>query len=187
MLFTFLIGTTPKAQSLTILILLFCFFCFCFYSAAAYAMLEEHFKALEDAKKSCELNPLYSKAFNRLGKAHIALGEPEEALVAFERAHELEPNDVNIKNSLEQTRRALSGNEDGEEETLSSPQSNTSTPSMGGLDFGSILNNPQFMNMAQQMMSSGAMNDLMKDPKAQDMMKNMMGNPDLLKKFTGGK
>lgn len=66
-------------------------------------------------------------------------------------------------------------------------QSNNSTPSLGGFDFGSILNNPQFINMAQQMMSSGAMNDLMKDPKAQDMMKNMMGNPDLLKKFTGGK
>lgn len=81
-------------------------------------MMEEHFKALEDSKKSCELNHSYSKAYNRLGKAHLALGEPEEALAAFERAHELEPNDVNIKNSLEQARRAVAGNENDENDSF---------------------------------------------------------------------
>ena len=56
-----------------------------------------------------------------------------------------------------------------------------------GMDFANILNNPQFMSMAQQMMQSGAVNDMLKDPKTKEMMSDFMANPDLLKKFTGGK
>lgn len=158
--------------------------------AAAYSMLGEHFKALDDAKKSCELNPNYSKAFNRLGKAHLALGEPEEAVVAFERALELSPNDSTIKASLEAAKRAAS---DDIEEPIAMDQPNSSNtprasmPNLGGMDFGSILNNPQFMSMAQQMMQSGALNDMLKDPKTKDMMSSMMSDPELMKKFTGGK
>ena len=43
------------------------------------------------------------------------------------------------------------------------------------------------MSMAQQMMQSGALNDMLKDPKTKDMMNEFMANPDLLKKFAGGK
>lgn len=154
--------------------------------AAAWSMLEEHFKALEDAKMSCELNPMYSKAFNRLGKAHLALGEPEEAKFAFERALQLEPNDLNIKNSLEAANRAISGESEIEKFDPIESSENKSGP--GGFDFSSIMNNPQFMSMAQNMMKSGALNDLMKDPRAKDMMSNFMANPeDLMKKFSGGK
>ena len=159
--------------------------------AAAWSMLEEHFKALEDAKMSCELNPMYSKAFNRLGKAHLALGEPEEAKCAFERALQLEPNDLNIKNSLEAANRAISGESEIEKFDpieSSESKSNATGGSSGGFDFASIMNNPQFMSMAQNMMKSGALNDIMKDPRAKDMMNNFMANPeDLLKKFSGGK
>ena len=156
--------------------------------AAAYSMMGEHFKALEDAKQSSKLNPSYSKAYNRLGKAHLALGEPEEAVVAFEKALELEPKDVNIKASLEAARRAVSG--DSEELTESTPASSSSSPSanpLGGMDFSSFMNNPNIMSMAQQMMQSGALNDMLKDPKAKDMVNQFMANPELLKKFTGNK
>lgn len=151
--------------------------------AAAYSMMGEHFKALEDAKQSCKLNPSYSKAYNRLGKAHLALGEPEEAVVAFEKAVELDPKDMNLKTSLEAARRAASGDSD---DGIAVNDTADKMPNLGGMDFGSMMNNPQFMSMAQQMMQSGALNDMLKDPKTKDMMKNMMSNPDLLKKFTGG-
>ena len=151
--------------------------------AAAYSMMGEHFKALEDAKQSCKLNPSYSKAFNRLGKAHLALGEPEEAVVAFERALELEPKDVYIKASLEVARRAASG--ESEELTEPAPKASSST-GPAGLDFSSFMNNPNFMSMAQQMMQSGALNDMLKDPKTKDMVNSFMSNPDMLKKFAGG-
>jgi small glutamine-rich tetratricopeptide repeat-containing protein alpha len=153
--------------------------------AAAYSMIGEHFKALEDAKQSCKLNPSYSKAYNRLGKAHLALGEPEEAVVAFEKALELEPKDFNIKASLEAARRAVSGDSDELAETASS--ANQPNSPLGGMDFSSFMNNPNFMSMAQQMMQSGALNDMLKDPKTKDMVSQFMANPDILKKFAGGK
>lgn len=153
--------------------------------AAAYSMMGEHFKALDDAKQSCALNPSYSKAFNRLGKAHLALGEPEEAVAAFERALELEPKDANIKASLEAARRAVSG--DSEDLTESKNQSSSASSPLGGMDFSSFMNNPNFMSMAQQMMQNGALNDMLKDPKTKDMVNQFMANPDMLKKFTGGK
>lgn len=158
--------------------------------AAAYSMLGDHFNALEDAKKSCNLNPNYAKAYNRRGKAHLALGEPEEAIVSFTKALELDPKDVNAKASLESARRILSG----ESEQISqstTPSASASAPQFpgmpAGMDFANIINNPQFMSMAQQMMQSGALNDILKDPKSKEMMNEFISNPDILKKFTGGK
>lgn len=153
--------------------------------AAAYSMMGEHFKALEDAKQSCKLNPSYSKAYNRLGKAHLALGEPEEAVIAFERAVELEPKDANLRASLEAARRAASGEDEDDEDFA--VDSTAKMPNLGGMDFASMMSNPQFMSMAQQMMQSGALNAMLKDPKAKEMVNNMMGNPDLMKRFAGGK
>lgn len=159
--------------------------------AAAYSMMGDHFGALEDAKKSCALNPNYAKAYNRLGKAHLALGEPEEAATAFTKALELDPKDSSVKVSLESARRAASGESIEEITPTKSSSSAPKSPQFpgmpAGMDFASIMNNPQFMSMAQQMMQSGALNDMLKDPKTKDMMNEFMANPDLLKKFAGGK
>ena len=158
--------------------------------AAAYSMMGDHFNALEDAKQSCKLNPNYSKAYNRLGKAHLALGEPEEAIIAFTKALELDPKDSNVKTSLETARRSASG-ESSEEVSKPAPASSSKSPQFpgmpAGMDFSNIMNNPQFMSMAQQMMQTGALNDMLQDPKTKEMMNDFMANPDLLKKFAGGK
>ena len=158
--------------------------------AVTYSKIGEHFKALEDAKESIKLNPSYYKAYKRLGNAHLALGEPEEAVVAFEKALELNPNDVNTKTRLEAARRAVSS-DDIEELSAMEPQSNSPRSSMpnlgGGFDIASMLSNPQFKSMAQQMMQSGALGDMLKDPKTMEMMNGMMSDPEMLKKFTGGK
>lgn len=45
----------------------------------------------------------------------------------------------------------------------------------GNMDLASLMNNPEMMAMAQKMMSSGAMDKMMKDPKMMDMMSGMMG------------
>jgi small glutamine-rich tetratricopeptide repeat-containing protein alpha len=44
----------------------------------------------------------------------------------------------------------------------------------GGPDLGGLLNNPMLMNMAQQMASSGAFNDIMNNPRMRDMAQQMM-------------
>lgn len=153
--------------------------------AAAHSMLGDHFSALEDAKQSCNLNPNYAKAYNRLGKAHLALGEPEDAVVAFTKALEIDPKDSTVKASLESARRASSG--ESEEVSKASPRSSQFPGMPAGMDFANIMNNPQFMSMAQQMMQSGALNDMLKDPKTKDMMSDFMANPELMKKFAGSK
>lgn len=157
--------------------------------AAAYAMLNEHFKVVEDAKKSIELNPSYSKAYNRLGKAYLSLGEPEEAVTAFEKAAELEPRDATIKASLEQARRAASGDE-GLEAAFGGSSGTPAPAAMSGMppmDFASLLKDPNMMKMAQEMMNSGAMDKIMRDPSAQEMLKNMSKNPDLISSFFGNR
>jgi small glutamine-rich tetratricopeptide repeat-containing protein alpha len=44
----------------------------------------------------------------------------------------------------------------------------------GGPDLAGLLNNPMLMNMAQQMASSGALNDIMNNPRMREMAQQMM-------------
>lgn len=44
----------------------------------------------------------------------------------------------------------------------------------GGPDLASLLNNPALMNMAQQMASSGALNDMMNNPRMRELAQQMM-------------
>jgi small glutamine-rich tetratricopeptide repeat-containing protein alpha len=44
----------------------------------------------------------------------------------------------------------------------------------GGPDLSGLLNNPMLMNMAQQMASSGAFNDIMNNPRMREMAQQMM-------------
>ncbi len=156
--------------------------------AAAYFMQNDYFRVVEDAKKSIELNPAYSKAYHRLGRAHLALGEPEEAVAVFEKALELEPKDAVIRASLEEARRAACG-EDSLEAAFGSTPANPLAAGAGGagmpagLDFAAMLNDPNMMKMAQDMVNSGAMDKILRDPNAKDMMKNVMSNPDIMRNF----
>lgn len=154
--------------------------------AAAYSMMSEHFKALDDAKMACKLNPNYSKAFNRLGKAQMALGEPEDAVISFQKALDLEPTDAGIKASLQAALRASSNDSEVvASESRDAPLWND--PSTGGFDLGSIMNNTQFMAMAQQMTQGGALKDLLKDPNTNIMLESFMKNPELMKAFTNNR
>jgi small glutamine-rich tetratricopeptide repeat-containing protein alpha len=162
--------------------------------AAAYSMISEHFKALDDAKESIALNPSYSKAHNRLGKAYLAIGEPEAAAKAFERALELEPNDATIKASLAQARGSCSAGlspkaseASFDMDAAASAAFNSSSPNPlasslpGAFDLASLMSNPQMRQMAAQMVESGAMEQMLKDPRTGEMMRGFMSNPDLMK------
>ena len=87
--------------------------------------------------------------------AYMGVGNSEEALGAYTKALELEPENTSYRSAVEQARLRL-------------PKP-TSPPSMGagGLDLAGLMSNPELMNMASRMMS---------DPEA---MRNMMSNPNL--------
>jgi len=45
----------------------------------------------------------------------------------------------------------------------------------GNMDLAGLMNNPEMMAMAQNMMKSGALDKMMKDPNMMNMMSSMMG------------
>lgn len=83
----------------------------------------------------------------------------QEAVDAYEKGLELDPENATIKQSLA-TAKSKIGSVD-----RSAGGSNAGAGGAGGMpDLGSLLNNPALMNMAQQMMQSGALDQLMNNP-----------------------
>jgi small glutamine-rich tetratricopeptide repeat-containing protein alpha len=98
----------------------------------------------------------------------MGVNNAEDALEAYSKAAELEPDNIGYRSAVEQARLKLS------KPTSPSPSQSQSQstgsgrmPPMGGLDLAGLMNNPELMNMASRMMS---------DP---DAMRNMMSNPNL--------
>ncbi|KAI5299880.1 hypothetical protein KEM55_001268, partial [Ascosphaera atra] len=58
--------------------------------AAAYSASGDHQKAVDDAKAATESDPTYVKAYSRLGLAQFALGNPKEAMEAYQKGIEAE-------------------------------------------------------------------------------------------------
>lgn len=140
--------------------------------AAAYSQQGSHDQAVEDSKTAVELDPKYSKAYSRMGHAYFSLAKYQEAIGAYEKGLELDPNNATLKSSIDAARNKI--NSSGLERSTSPPAGGRGGGFPGGVggmpDLGSLLNNPAMMNMAQQMMQSGAFNDLMQNP---EMMANM--------------
>ncbi|KAG2180707.1 hypothetical protein INT44_003714 [Umbelopsis vinacea] len=136
--------------------------------AAAYSQQGNHDQAIEDSKTAIELDPSYSKAYSRMGHAHFSLGKYNEAITAYEKGLELDPSNATLKSSIEAARGKLNASS---VERSASPPSSGGGGFPGGMpDLAGLLNNPAMMNMAQQMMQSGALNDLMQNP---ELMSNM--------------
>jgi tetratricopeptide (TPR) repeat protein len=47
-----------------------------------------------DCKAALRLNPMFAKAYNRLSKCHIALGDLDKASITLQKSMELEPNNL---------------------------------------------------------------------------------------------
>jgi small glutamine-rich tetratricopeptide repeat-containing protein alpha len=81
----------------------------------------------------------------------------QESVQAYSDALVLDPKNTSIESSLKTAKQRLES-----EIGSSSP----SGPSGSGpnMDFGSFLNDPNMMNMAKNLMNSGALGDLLKNP-----------------------
>ncbi|CAK9440302.1 uncharacterized protein LODBEIA_P44020 [Lodderomyces beijingensis] len=173
--------------------------------AAAYSSARDHQQAIEDAKKAIQLNPEFSKAYSRLGLAEFALGNPKAAMEAYQKGL-----DVEGETKSEAMRKGYETAKKRVEEQLEDSISTTdrddgasrggagSGAGAGGLpDFGSMfggaggpgggmgsfadmMNNPQLMQAAQQMMSNpDAMQNILNNPAIRQMAQSMgLGGPD---------
>jgi len=174
--------------------------------AAAHSAARDHASAKTDAETAVAIDPKYTKAWSRLGLARFALGDAKGSMEAYEKGIEYEGNGGSeaMKKGYETAKRRVeelaseeaSGDFDAPP-TARSPGAGAGGPSLGDLagmfgggggggrggggggmpDFASIMQNPMFASMAQNLMSNP------------DMMANLMSNPrlrEMANQFGGG-
>lgn len=152
--------------------------------AAAHSSLKEYDSAIADAQNAIEIDPSYSKGYSRLAFAKYALDKPEEALEAYKKVLDIEGDNATavMKKDYETAKNRVEQSLNLEKSTPKETTPNASTNAganagMGGLPdmssmlgggLGGLLNNPQLMQAAQQMMS---------DPNSMQKIQSMMQNP----------
>ncbi|KAI0882842.1 hsc70 cochaperone [Annulohypoxylon maeteangense] len=165
--------------------------------AAAYSAAKDHASARSDAEAAVKLDPKYTKAWSRLGLARFALGDAKGSMEAYKQGIEYEGNGGSdaMKKGFETARRRVEELEVDAVPDLSSsmprgggggggPDLASLASLFGGAggasregggggggggmpDLGSIMSNPMFASMAQNLMSNP------------EMMQNLMSNPRL--------
>ncbi|KAI0380718.1 tetratricopeptide [Hypomontagnella monticulosa] len=159
--------------------------------AAAYSAARDHASARADAEAAVGVDPSYTKAWSRLGLARFALGDAKGSMEAYQKGIEHEGNGGSeaMKKGFEVAKRRVEELEAEAADSVSSPGAGArgAGPDLGGLasllgggaggnregggggmpDLGSIMNNPMFASMAQNLMSNP------------EMMQNLMSNPRL--------
>lgn len=76
--------------------------------SAAYLASGLYEQALWDAESAVSLDNAWSKAYYRLGCAHTALNQWHNGVKAFQKAAELDPSSLDIKNRLQTARKRVS-------------------------------------------------------------------------------
>jgi small glutamine-rich tetratricopeptide repeat-containing protein alpha len=168
--------------------------------AAAYSASGDHASAVKDAELAVAADPKYTKAWSRLGLARFAMGDARGSVEAYQQGIEFEGNGGSdaMKKGLETAKKELARME-AEEEDLPEPEvddapGNTrggggGMPDLsglasmlggagrggggggGGFDIASIMNNPMFASMAQNVMRNpDALSGIMNNPMVQNMM-----------------
>jgi len=167
--------------------------------AAAHSAAKDHESAKADAEAAVAVDPAYTKAWSRLGLAKFALGDAKGSMEAYKKGIEYEGNGGSdaMKKGFETARRRVDELEQDEATaTEATRAAGTGTPSLGDLagmfggggagrgagpggvpDLSSIMSNPMFASMAQNLMSNP------------DLMSNLMSNPrlrEMANQFGGG-
>ena len=75
--------------------------------AIAYFMLEDWDNSLKDCIQTIELNPHHFGAYAGMGHIYLRLGKIDEAVDAYKKALEINPNLISIAESLLRLRRVL--------------------------------------------------------------------------------
>lgn len=73
--------------------------------SAAHAKAGNYAAALEDANQTVSLNSTWSKGYSRKGSALAYLGKYEEAIAAYEKGLELEPNNAQLAQGLTEVKK----------------------------------------------------------------------------------
>lgn len=176
--------------------------------AAAHSAARDHESARIDAEAAVAIDPTYTKAWSRLGLARFALGDPKGSMEAYQKGIEYEGNGGSepMKKGFETAKRRVDEEQQSQDNLArSGPGAGAGAGGMpdfsnlasmfggggaggaggaGGMpDLSSIMSNPMFASMAQNLMSNpDLMNNLMSNPRLRDMASQFSsggGMPDL--------
>ena len=118
-------------------------------------------EAKESAQASIKLDPSYAKGYIRVANAESALGNKEDAIKAVEQGLLVNSNNAALETHLK-TLKSATG----------SPVSSSAAGGSRASPLAGLMNNPEIMRMAQQMMGNGGMEGLMNNPQVAEMLKN---------------
>ncbi|KAL0950701.1 hypothetical protein HGRIS_007478 [Hohenbuehelia grisea] len=163
--------------------------------AAAYSSKNDHLSAVGDAETAIQTDPNFVKAYHRLGHAQYSMSDYKAAADAFERGLKLDPSNASLKSGLQNAKSRIPADDDTDgppplvpDEVPAATRGAPGGFPPGGLggmadmlrgmggggggmpDIASMMNNPQMMAMAQQMMANGGLANLMSNPAVADMM-----------------
>eukprot|EP00667_Euglena_gracilis_P004735 EG_transcript_4767 len=110
--------------------------------AAAHTHLKDYKRAVEDCEAALRIDPTYSKAYSRLATALFYDGNYRQAVEHYAKAVELDPQNEGFQADL----RAA------EEKIREVEASAVPTPAFDFAGVANMLNNPEFMAMAQNVM-----------------------------------
>ncbi|KAH9828495.1 heat shock protein sti1 [Teratosphaeria destructans] len=145
--------------------------------SGAYASLKDWEKALEDATKTTDLKPDWSKGWSRKGGALHGKGDLVGAVDAYEEALKLDPSNAQAKSGLDSVRRAIDA--EAKADGLAGDPS-------GGL--GNLFSDPKLIEkLAKNPKTSSYLSDSAFMAKLQNLARNpnaagqdMFGDPRLL-------
>lgn len=171
--------------------------------AAAYSNTQQYDLAIADAQTAVDADPKYTKAWSRLGLARFANGDARGSMEAYQAGIEAEGNGGSeiMRRGYETAKKKVEEEERGagtpaEEAPRSAPPgggmpdlSNLASMLGGGggagggggmPDLGSLMSNPMFGQIAQNLMSNpGMMQNLMNNPRLKEMMDGVSGGGGL--------
>lgn len=156
--------------------------------AAAYIRVGQHEKAVADCKMALAYNPEYGKAHGRMGIAYSNLNKFNEARTAYQRALELEPDNLDYRNNLRVaeervttgiihnntsgTNIQLPGNLSNFREAFAAAQSGSGSGGPAGANIANLL----FENVPGNMRDF--LGDMMRDPVITTALQSLASNPE---------
>ena len=113
--------------------------------SATYIKLCNYEKALDDAVRCTKLKPEWDKAWGRLGAALYGTEKYDDALVAYNKANELEPNEIYQKMIDEIKSRFSDMKSKIVNDTLPEDIKNSNMGNMFSSMFDTVIENPKIM------------------------------------------
>ncbi len=151
--------------------------------SAAYIKLENWDEALKDAVTSTKIKPDWGKAWGRLGAALYGQDKLDEAIVAYNKANELEPSEIYTEMITEIKEKIIEIKNKLVFEDQSNPMGNPAMENLFSTMFDSVISNPKIMEKLTDPEFQGKVLSLqsnpfeaLKDKEVMDIMAEMMKN-----------